>query len=69
MIILTLAVFSLFNNNGVKLPSNPPNRTLLLRNSEPLIEVEGMRKDFLRLFEPDSTSGVGPQPFALSMMV
>ena len=66
MVILTLAVFPYFKNNSIELPSNPPNRTLLLRNFETLIEIERVRKYFLRFFESDSTSWVGPQPFALS---
>jgi hypothetical protein len=37
MVIFTLAVFPYFKNNGIELPSNPPDRTLLLRNFETLI--------------------------------
>jgi hypothetical protein len=65
-LLLTVAVFPHFKNNGIKLTTNPPNHTLLLWSFEPLIEVERMLKYLLSFFESDSTSGVGPQPFALS---
>src|SRR5690242_6429387 len=65
VVVLTLIVFSNLKNESVEPARNPSNRALLLRSVKTIVEIKRVRKYLLRLFEPNTASGVRPQPFAL----
>src|SRR6476619_5026988 len=65
VVVLTLVIFSHLKNESVEQARNPPNRALLLRSVKTIVEIKRVRKYLLRLFEPNTASGVRPQPFAL----
>jgi hypothetical protein len=55
MVIFSFLVLSYLENDGVLLLANPTDCPALLVPIRALVEVVRVRKDFLRLFEPDAS--------------
>ena len=62
VVVFALGIVPDLENQGVKSAAYPADRAVLLREIGALIEVIGMREDFLRVFESDATLRVCPKP-------
>src|SRR5438046_2502358 len=60
--ICPLEILPDLENHEVKSAAYPADRAVLLWRIGALIEVIGMREDFLRVFESDATLRVCPKP-------
>ena len=67
VVVFALGIVPDLENQGVKSAAYPADRAVLLRKIGALIEVIGMREDFLRVFESDATLRVCPKPLTLSL--